>query len=197
MNHHFIDFVSKYIEVTKEEKQALLSLNIIKYCPKGTMLLKEGQITDKGFFVLKGCIRTYFNIDGEEKTTAFYTEMEGLKPNCASDGKPSEYYIDCLEDSVISSSTPELEMEFNKQFPRFEIVCKMVSEEHIQKQNIEINNFKILNPEQRYLKLQENRPDLLQRVPQQQIASFLGITPQSLSRIRARLKAKALPSNVS
>lgn len=192
MNNYLLDFVSKYIEVTEQEKKFLLECAevTVKFYPKGTVLLKEGQITYKSFMVFRGCIRIFYNIEGKEKTTAFYTEMEGLTPNCANNHKPSEYYIDCLEDCLIASSTPEIEMKFNKQFPRFEIVCKMVSEEQVFRQALEINSFKILNPEQRYIKLQEDRPDLIQRVPQQHIASFLGITPQSLSRIRARLKDK-------
>lgn len=191
MNHYLIDFVSKYIDLTEEEKTGLLELkDIISFHPKNSILLKEGQTTQKGFFVLKGCIRTYFNVEGEEKTTAFYTELEGFRPVCALENKPSEYYADCLEDCLIASSTPDTELEFNAKFPRLDIVCARVAEEHIHRQIIEINSLKILNPENRYLKLQEDRPDLIQRVPQQHIASFLGITPQSLSRIRARLRYK-------
>ena len=56
---------------------------------------------------------------------------------------------------------------------------------------MEFDIFKITSPEQRYMNLQKNRPDLIQRVPQYQIASYLGLTPQSLSRIRKRILTEA------
>ena len=66
----------------------------------------------------------------------------------------------------------------------------MVAEQHLAKQHIDFDEFKISSPEQRYLNLLQNRPDLIQRVPQNQLASYLGIKPQSLSRLRARILEK-------
>ncbi|MDR1762314.1 MAG: hypothetical protein LBR55_07675 [Bacteroidales bacterium] len=63
------DFLSKYIDLSDEEKQAIRELDIFKIVKKGDVLLKEGQLSDKSYFVLKGCLRVYYIIDGEEKTT--------------------------------------------------------------------------------------------------------------------------------
>ncbi|MEO0684345.1 MAG: cyclic nucleotide-binding domain-containing protein, partial [Cyanobacteria bacterium J06649_11] len=81
MQHLLFDFISTYVSLSEEEKHAILSLDIFRSIKKGTILLEEGQRSQEGYFVLKGCIRTYYVIDGEEKTTAFYTEMEGLTPH--------------------------------------------------------------------------------------------------------------------
>ncbi len=185
------DFISKYIPLNKEEKRALISLDIFRTAKKGTLLLEEGQKTKNSFFVLKGCIRTFYNIDGDEKTTAFYTEMEGLTPHCAIDNAPSEYYISCMEDSILTVADPDMEAEMFEKFPKFESLCRILSEELVAKQRIEFDAFKTSSPEQRYLNLLENRPDLIQRVPQYQLASYLGIKPQSLSRLRARILEKS------
>jgi CRP-like cAMP-binding protein len=75
MKNLLFDFISKYTVLTADEEKALIDLNIFHSSKKGTLLLEEGQKSNKGYFVLKGCIRTYYVIDGEEKTTAFYTEM--------------------------------------------------------------------------------------------------------------------------
>lgn len=190
MSNTLISFFSKYVDLTKEEELALLSLNIIKLCPKGTVLLKEGELTNKGFLVLKGCIRVYFNVEGEEKTTEIYTEMEGICPECSHTNMPSKYYIDCLEDSIISVGDSKTGEEMLQKFPKFETVCRLAAEEQLLKMQFSLNNLKINSPEKRYRLLQESRPDLLQRLPQQIIASYLGITPQSLSRIRSRIKNK-------
>ena len=129
-------------------------------------------------------------IDGEEKTTAFFTEMEGLVPHCVTSKTPSEYYISCIEDTILTVSNPDMGVDLNSKFPKFEIMCRKLSEKLLAKQQIDFDEFKTSSPEQRYLNLLQNRPDLIQRVPQYQLASFLGIKPQSLSRLRARILEK-------
>jgi CRP-like cAMP-binding protein len=181
MENLLFAFISKYISLTEDEKQALVSLNIFRSVKKGTILLKEGQKTKESYFVLKGCIRTYYLVDSEEKTTAFYTEMEALTPPCVVSKTPSEYYVSCVEDCILTVSNSDMEVEVNSKFPKFEIMCRMLSEELLAKQRIDFDEFKTSSPEQRYLN---------QRVPQHQLASYLGIKPQSLSRLRARILEK-------
>ncbi|MBD3631215.1 Crp/Fnr family transcriptional regulator [Cyclobacterium sp.] len=190
MEKLLFDFISKYITLTADEEKALIDLNIFRSFKKGTLLLAEGQKSNNGYFVLKGCIRIYYMIDGEEKTTAFYTEMEGFTPPGVVDKKPSKFYVSCVEDSILTISDPSMEEEIFQKFPKFETMCRVLSEELLVKQQLDFDTFKTSSPEQRYLKLLENRPDLIQRVPQYQLASFLGIKPQSLSRLRARVLEK-------
>ncbi len=184
------NFLSKYVTLTEEEKNAIVSLDIFHSVKKGTILLKEGQKSKESYFVLKGCIRTYYEIDAEEKTTAFFTEMEALTPPCVISQTPSEYYVSCTEDCILLISNSDMEAEVNAKFPKFESLCKKLSEELLAKERMDFDEFKTSSPEQRYLNLLEKRPDLIQRVPQHQLASYLGIQPQSLSRLRARISEK-------
>jgi len=190
MQDILFDFISKYISLTEDEKNALLSLDLFRSVKKGTILLKEGQKSKDGYFVLKGCIRKYYIINGEEKTTDFFTEMEGLTPHCVTNKAPSEYFISCVEDTILTVADPDIGVEINAKFPKFDIMCRMLSEELLAKQQIDFDEFKTSSPEQRYLNLLQKRPDLIQRVPQHQLASYLGIKPQSLSRLRARIFEK-------
>ncbi len=190
MQDILFDFISKYVSLNDEEKNAILSLDLFRSLKKGTILLREGQRSNESYFVLKGCIRTYYIIDGEEKTTAFFTEMDALTPHCVATKTPSQYYVSCLEDTIVTVSNSDMEVEVNTKFPKFETMCRMLSEELLAKQRLDLDEFKTSSPEQRYLNLLQNRPDLIQRVPQHQLASFLGIKPQSLSRLRARLLEK-------
>ncbi len=192
MQNALFDFISKYISLTEAEKAALLALDLFRTVKKGTVLLEEGQRSQEEYFVLKGCIRKYYVIDGEEKTTAFFTEMEGLVPHCVINKEPSEYYISCVEDSIITVTNPAMGVEVNSKFPKFDIMCRMLSEELLAKKQIDFDAFKTSSPEQRYLNLIQKRPDLIQRVPQHQLASYLGIKPQSLSRLRARIYEKKI-----
>lgn len=191
MQHELLfDFISNYISLSEDEKNALISLNIFHSVKKGTNLLEEGEQSLNGYFVLKGCIRTYYIVDGEEKTTAFYTEMEGVTPPCVITKKPSECYVATIEDSILTISDPSMEREMFEKFPKFETLCRVLSEELLIKEQINFNDFKTSSPEQRYQSLLSKRPDLIQRVPQHQLASFLGVKPQSLSRLKARIIEK-------
>jgi CRP-like cAMP-binding protein len=192
MKDKLFEFISKYITLNEEERNAIISLDLFRSVKKGTILLKEGQKSMDGYFILKGCIRKYYLIDGEEKTTDFFTEMEGLTPHCVINNSPSEYFISCVEDTLLTIANPSLGVEMNTKFPKFEIMCKLLSEELLAKQQINFDEFKTSSPEQRYLNLVQNRPDLIQRVPQHQLASYLGIKPQSLSRLRARIIEKKI-----
>jgi len=197
MQDLLFDFISKYISLTEEEKNAILSLDIFRPVNKGTILLKEGQKSKDSYFVLKGCIRVYYIRDGEEKTTAFYTEMDALTPPSVINKTPSDYFIGCIEDSILLVSNADMGVEINSKFPKFDIMCRMLSEELLAKQQINFDEFKTSSPEQRYLNLLQNRPDLIQRVPQHQLASFLGIKPQSLSRLRARILEKSKAETIT
>lgn len=190
MQDILFDFISKYISLTEDEKNAVDSLDLFRLVKKGTTLVKEGQKSQESYFVLKGCIRVFYVKAGEEKTTAFYTEMDALTPHCVRNKIPSDYFISCVEDSVLLVSNSDMEAEVNGKFPKFEIMCRMLSEELLAKQRIDFDEFQTSSPEERYLNLLERRPDLVQRVPQHQLASYLGIKPQSLSRLRARIVEK-------
>jgi CRP-like cAMP-binding protein len=190
MQDILFDFIAKYISLTEDERNAILSLDIFRSVKKGTTLLKEGQKSQDEYFVLKGCIRKYYIINGEERTTAFFTEMESLTPHCVINNTPSEYFISCVENTILTIANPDMGVEVNAKFPKFEIMCRILSEELLAKEQISFDEFKTSSPEQRYLNLLQNRPDLIQRVPQHQLASYLGITPQSLSRLRARIFEK-------
>ena len=190
MQELIFNYIGKYINLNEAEKEAITGLNIFRTVRKGTILLKEGQVSTDEYFVLKGCLRDYYVLDGVEKTTAFYTEMDLVSPNCVANQKPSKYYIVALEDSIITSSNAGMEQEIMEQFPKFEVMCRMVSEEKAGNLKNDLDEFKTASPEQRYLNLIESKSDLVNRVPQHQLASYLGITPQSLSRIRGRLVSK-------
>ncbi len=185
-------FIEKYITLTEEEKKSIIDLNIFRAVKKGTVLLNEGQTSSQSFFVLKGCIRVFYVVDGDEKTTEFYAEMEGYSPPCVLSKKPSELYISCVEDSIICVSDLGMEAEIFQKFPKFESLCRVLSEQLLSQNQRSFDEYKTSSPEQRYLNLLKNRPDLLNRVPQHQLASYLGIKPQSLSRLRARIVKKKI-----
>jgi hypothetical protein len=189
MENELFTFFSKYMELSEDEKKAIVDLDIFKDFKKGSVLLKEGDISNDDYFVIKGCLRCYYMVDGEEKTTAFYTEFESLTPSV--NKTPSDQYVVCAEDSLITVTNSNMEKVNFEKFPRFETLCRLRSEELLVKNQSAFDIFRHASPEQRYLNLMETRPDLLQRIPLHQLASYLGMKPESLSRIRKRILADA------
>ncbi|MEM1328744.1 MAG: Crp/Fnr family transcriptional regulator [Bacteroidota bacterium] len=188
MNHIFVELLSQMTHLSAKEQAAIESSFPIKTFEKDTFLLKEGQIARNAYFVIEGCIRAYQLLDGEEKTTAFFTEHQSVVNfNSLANRQPSRLNLVCAETSTIAILNSEKEQALYRQFPRFETFCRTGIEQMMGDQQQQLATFIALKPEQRYLKLQNERPDLLNRVPQYQIASYLGIKPETLSRIRKRL----------
>lgn len=182
-----VKYFSQYMELSEEKAEIIKNEDIIREYKKNDVLLKEGQIAHECFLVLKGCVKRYYLEDGEERIMEFYTENDPITPVSYISKEPSEYYISCVEPSIISSGNDERTQRFIQNFPEFVPIFIKIGDSISAKKQIAFDSFKNFSPEERYQKLVETRPDLINRVPQYMIASYLGIKPESLSRIRKRL----------
>jgi CRP-like cAMP-binding protein len=182
------EFLSNFKILTKAEMDIIYENTTVKAFKKGTILLKEGQVATNCYAVLKGCVREYYLIDGEEKSTAFFTEQQPVNSFTSyALQRPSKRFLECIEDSVLTVGTESLEKEMCRRIPRLTSIIRDEVEKEAGKTQDAFALFMTSSPEQRYLNLLEDRPELLNRVPQHQIASYLGIKPESLSRIRKRI----------
>lgn len=190
MEDQIFNFIERHFKLTEEEKDTLRSFDLFRVYQKGDILIKTGETVSKSYFVLEGCVRCYYLIDGEERSTSFYTEGQSFDPLCQPNTQVSAQNIACVETSILSVGNPEMEKVMFSRFPRFAALCLKHSEELVTTKQLAFDRFKNASPEQRYLDLLANRPDLLQRVPLGQLASYLGMKPESLSRIRKRVSQK-------
>lgn len=188
MIEKLIAYFSKFQPLSEEEKNTIRNGTQISVIKKGTILLKEGQIPKDNYFIIKGGIRQYYLNNGEEKTSNFFTEEEWILPftSVENNGR-SKYYLECMEDSHIVIANDEQGNDFLEEFPKFQKTSQQILEKEIVRQQNELAKYINQSPEQRYIDLQRNRPDLLSRAPQYQIASYIGVKPESLSRIRKRI----------
>lgn len=155
--------------------------------PAKTILLQEGQISRTMFFVEKGCLRTWVNNDGKEITTQFFFEgdkvasIESFRTN-----QPSLYSIESLEPCILQTISQQDFQNILEDFPEI----KEEMQEHLFRRLLQSQktfySYLKNNPQQRYQELIEEYPHIVQRIPQHYIASYLGITSVSLSRIRNR-----------
>jgi len=191
MKKILIQFLSNFKELSENQIQDLAHHMNIGEIKKNSLIVKEGQICNLCYFVLKGCLRQYVIQDGIEKTIAIYTENQAVNYYTNQSGQQkSESYLTAVEDSVMIIGNPENDKEVYSKFPILaEITRKMVETDFGKTQNT-LAKIITSSPEQRYLNLLEERPELLQRLPQHIIASYLGVTPESLSRIRKRILLK-------
>lgn len=185
-------FIERYMPLTAEEKSALSSLDAFRGYRKGDVVVAAGEVLDGDFLVLKGCVRLYRVVDEVEINTGFHTELEPVVVPRKPGTRIATHSVACLEDSIVGIGTTGMEQKLFAAFPRFETLCRIVSEEQLVKSQSALSDFIASTPEERYAALVRERPDLVQRVPQYHLASWLGIAPQSLSRIRRRtVQAKA------
>lgn len=190
MENEILKYLSKYIPITTELKEEINKIEFIKCYDKGTIILEEGKVSNECFFIIKGCIRSYYIKDGEEKTTEFYTEEQAVVPSVYGNKIPSKHFLECIEDTIAGVGTPELETEIYQKFPQIESLNRALGEAIMAKNQDTFAEFKMASPEERYLALLKSRPDLIQIAPQYQIASYLGMKPESLSRIRKRIMSQ-------
>lgn len=191
MENEIVQLISRYITLNKEESKAFAECIPIKSFKKGELLLREGQVSRDSYFLIQGCVRKYYIIDGEERTTEFYVEDESIASLQSYMNKtPANHYFECIEDCRLAVLNYDKEQELFKRVPKYEALCRMSMEQDFGEQQEALARFMTSSPEARYKNLLETRADLLQRVPQYYLASYLGVKPESLSRIRKRLANK-------
>jgi CRP-like cAMP-binding protein len=159
--------------------------------PAKTTLLKEGEISKKMFLIEKGCIRVWFNNAGKDITTQFFFEknmvasIESFRKNI-----PSPVTIETMEPCVIwwvHKKDVDRLVEEIKEIPRLrDMFINHIFDRTYDYIRQYVSSIKD-TPEQRYLELIKDRPQIVQRIPQHYIASYLGITTVHLSRIKSKL----------
>lgn len=192
MDEVIINFISKHIPLSEQEVEIIVSQNLIKHFKKNELLLTEGQQAKECYFVLNGCVRSYYLIDGEERNTNFYTENQAITPVSYQTQTPSAYYLSCLEDCVLGIGSTERNNELMEKIPKLSALIMEMNNQLLLQKEAELDNFKTFTPEQRYIKLVQQNPQLANRIPLYHLASYLGITQVSLSRIRKRISNRGV-----
>lgn len=191
MENKIVNYFSQITTLSREEEKVLVDGMVVTNLKKDTILIREGQTSLDTYFVLEGCLRQYCLMDGEEKTCNFFTEGQWVISLAGlTQSTPSFYSLVCMEDTSLVIGNEQKAQELFKKFPRFETLARVVVEKSFAEQQQLMTSYHTDTPEQRYLKLLKSRPDLFQRVTQYHMASYIGVKPESLSRIRKRLLGK-------
>ncbi|OJJ17049.1 cyclic nucleotide-binding protein [marine bacterium AO1-C] len=196
MKTKLVTYFTQLMPLTEEEKQAVLESAEVRTFAKGTTLLQEGQIAQEGYFVLQGVIRQYQVIEGEEKTTNFFTEDQWvLSLTSMLQQVPADHYLACEEDVTVITGDETKEKVLFEKYPKLETLSRALLERELGEQQARMSRYITQTAEQRYLELMHTRPNLVHRVPQYQLASYIGVKPESLSRIRKRMTQNRQPNS--
>jgi CRP-like cAMP-binding protein len=181
-------FVAQFPSLTEEEINDIVEHLSVQQFKKGTILLHEGAVSTLCYFVLKGCVRQFCTVNEEERTVEFYTENQTVVLfSSYGQQTPSKYSFVCAEDCTLIVGDMAQEQAMYDQFPKLASITRGMVEQHFGKTQEDFATFITSSAEERYTRLLATRPDVFQRVPQHHIASYLGVTPESLSRIRKRM----------
>ncbi|HWP79032.1 MAG TPA: Crp/Fnr family transcriptional regulator [Candidatus Acidoferrum sp.] len=189
MNQRLLQFLENNPALNKEEIPEIAKGLLVETHKKGTVLLRQGEVSDKCYFVLAGCIRQYaLDDDGKETTYNFFAEEQAVVLfKSYKQRVPSDFCLSCVEDSTLIVGSLDSEEKMYGQFPELINITRDIMEQNFGQTQDDSAILMGAPPEERYLRLLEKRPGLIKRVPQHQLASYLGMTPETLSRIKKRV----------
>lgn len=188
MESFLINTLQLLIPINKEDKAIYQDRFQVKHYKKGDFFLQEGQVCKYMGLIESGLMRHYINQDGRERTFSFVNERRFL---CNYESfkaqSPSSRIIQALEDTTVHVATFENFEYLYDHTQSGDRIGRLVLGMVLIKLEKELTSFYTDTPEQRYQKFIEEYPDLQQRISQYHIASFVGVKPPSLSRIRKRI----------
>ena len=162
-------------------------LQVSKYFvkDKSTLLVSEGQYADKSYFIIKGCARAYYIKDGKDITDWFTFENDFINSiNSFFENIPSPHFIELLEPTTFLEISRADIFQLADQYHDFEKPLRIIATKTMLALRNRIFSIQFETARQKYENLLIIRPDITQRVPLMHIASYLGITLETLSRIR-------------
>lgn len=181
-------FIKSQITVSDEDLQAILSTFQERTIAKNRFLIQKGQIVSSYYFIKSGGLRIYFDKHDRQITgwlafqNEFFTELASLKS-----GQPTQFNIQAIENStILMIDKSQMELLY-KQYPIWQQFGRQIWEDAFLKVINGILSYQTMTAEERYLTLMK-QSDVLQKVPLKQLASYLGITHTSLSRLRKNIK---------
>ncbi len=186
---HIDKNVNRSVTFLSEELEVFHSLIDIRKFPKKTFLLQEGEVCNFEGYINSGCTRTYYiDENGSEVILQFGIEDWWLGDVTSfHDQKPSRLFIETIEDTELFMFSPETKEELLFKVPKFERVFRLLIQRNLAATQNRLFHSISKPAQERYQEFIEKYPTIPQRVPQHYIASYLGISPEFLSKIRGKM----------
>lgn len=186
---NFWTFCDQFVSFSSQEKERIKRQLSIRDVPKHHVLIDVGEVANEIFFINQGCVRLYYlTEEGEEVTGFIFLEnmMAGSSESFFSQ-VPGTQIIETLEECELLVLTHSSLEQLYADVPKMNILVRKILEQRMAFAQKVVASLIINKPQDRYSSYQQLHPDLENRIPQHILASYMGITPVSLSRIRKRL----------
>lgn len=185
------DYCKCIVPLTVRELQLIDKYFELRQLKKNELLLENGEVCDFIAFVASGSIRHFHIKDGDEKTCDLSFEKAWVTDfSSFNSGAPAKMNLQALGSTTVFSVNKINLARLYKDCPGYETFGRLMAEQVAQRATDIAMSLSSEKPEERFQNLMKEQPALLQRVPQKYIANFLGISPESLSRIRSRILRK-------
>lgn len=188
----FKEYVKSKTPFTDEQFELVKPYLITVNVSKGTVLLKAGEVCDYIYFVASGCLRSYIEDENNKShVIEFASENWWMGDPYSLFGRsPSIFSIDAVEDSEVIFTGRDFYAAMPVSFPNFYMLYIYYMHESLRSIQLRLRHLLGSNGDERYLQFVATYPELAVRLPQHMIASYLGVSPESLSRIRNKLAQK-------
>ena len=187
-------YISDYASLTNEEFGVLASKIIVRSFDKHVQLIRPGEVERYMNFVTKGLVRMYFYKGRTEVVTVLARERELVSASASFlSGEPSNYYVETLEPTTLLSITREDLDEVYRQSPRVERLGRLMTTQFVLVKEEWEQEYMRLDTRERFIRFVERDPELIQRVPQKYLASYLNMKPETFSRLKHLLKKRPVP----
>ncbi|RAW03189.1 Crp/Fnr family transcriptional regulator [Pseudochryseolinea flava] len=189
--------ISRVIDINDDEWKLVLQYFFPMRLKKREPWFTAGSACNEVAFVVSGCVRTYLMKDGNERSGQFFFENEWYTDYSTWLGKsPTTFGVDAVENAeLLLINFRDLERLY-KELPKFERFGRIMAESALWGLCIQKIAYMKDSAEAAYLQLLESRPNVIERVPQHMIASYLGIEPETLSRVRRKISQQAQTTTV-
>lgn len=180
--------IAQFVTFSDREKAILENAFVFKQVPRKFALVRQGQVANELYFINKGMLRLFYENEGDEITAFIFREnLFASSYDSFLRQTPSIQSLEALEEADLLVITQSKMNELYEELPKFNILTRKIAEQRFINAQQILSSFLLDSPEERYAKFVEQNGDLLLRVPHHIIASYLGMTPVSMSRIRNRL----------
>lgn len=189
---HLFTTINEKVQLTQEEEQLCASFFVPRRLRKKQYLLQQDDVCKYTAFVEKGILRSYTSDDkGNEHIIQFAPEGWWISDIYSFlTGEPSQFNIDALEDCQLLLLTRDANEAMLQSMPKMERYFRILTQNALVTLQRRLVRTMTKTAEEKYLAMVQHYPDIIQRVPQHMIASYLGITPETVSRVRKQLSAK-------
>ena len=184
-----LENIAKHVTLTPEEQELFLSKTETRQFKVKTILLSAGEVATCTYFVNSGILRS-FNINDNIIEHVLHFACEGWwigDMYSYISGKPGNLFIEVLEDAEVVIITKENHQELYQEIPKLERFFRILAENSLVSHQERLMDNLSLTAEERFEKFCSKYPTLIQKVPQKQIASYIGVTPEFFSKMKSRL----------